>query len=259
MRAGALNSKRLKIGIVGGTGKEGSALALRFGSRGYKIYLGSRNKIKAEEKASQLNKKLTNSDAPLNISGVDNQTAIRESDIIFLSIPYSIESKVGALVPIKKILEEERKILDKKILIDIIVPPKVHAPMIIDSEDLIYYRKKFGEGKTPSVTEEIYLFAYYHLDLTLRIVGAFKTISFFRISDISKDLLDEIIIWGFEDTDINLISDLCKDINKFKEPMIYVVPQMFWRSIEGVCEYMREQSTIGKNIMALTFSYKMNS
>ncbi|HID17692.1 TPA: NADPH-dependent F420 reductase, partial [Candidatus Bathyarchaeota archaeon] len=39
------------IGIVGGTGKEGSALALRFGSRGYKIYLGSRDAARAEKKA----------------------------------------------------------------------------------------------------------------------------------------------------------------------------------------------------------------
>jgi NADPH-dependent F420 reductase len=252
-----LAASKPRIGIVGGTGKEGSALALRFGSRGYEIYLGSRDVVKAEKKASQLNERMLEAGEAASITGVDDHTAIREGDVVFLSIPYSIESKVGATIPIKNILLEEREFLRDKLLVDVIVPTKVHAPMVIDEEDLLYYRRKFGVGKTPSVTEEIYLFAYNHLNLTLRIVGAFKTISFHRIADVRKDLLDEILIWGFEEPDIHAVRRLCEDVNKAEKPRIYEVPQIFWRSIEGVCEYIREQSLMGKRIMALTFSYEM--
>lgn len=245
------------IGIVGGTGKEGSALALRFGSRGYRIYLGSRDPVKAERTASQLRKRLVEAGEASSITGVDDHAAIVKGDVVFLSIPYSIESKVGATIPIKNILLEEREFLRDKLLVDVIVPTKMHAPMVIDEEDLLYYRRKFGVGKTPSVTEELYLFAYNHLNLTLRIVGAFKTISFHRLADIRKDLLDEILIWGFEDPDVQAIRNLCEDVNKAEKPRIYEVPQIFWRSIEGVCEYIREQSLMGKRIMALTFSYEM--
>jgi predicted dinucleotide-binding enzyme len=249
-------AKQLKIGIVGGTGKEGSALALRFGSRGYRTYLGSRSQVKAEEKALQLNEKLAGFHPASDISGVDNHTAIHEADIVFLSMPYSIETKVGAAVPVRTLLTEERPVLEDKILVDLIVPTKLHAPIIIDDEDLVYYRRKFGVGKTPSVTEEIYLFAYHHLKVRPRIVGAFKSISFYRIADVQNDLSDEILIWGFEDSDLSLISNLCKDLNRSKEPKIYTVPQIFWRSIEGVCEFIRQQSSMGKDIMGLTFSYR---
>lgn len=114
-----------------------------------------------------------------------------------------------------------------------------------------------GWGKIPSVTEEIYLFAYNHLNLTLKIVGAFKTISFHRMADAQSDLLNEILIWGFEDRDLDAVKKLCEDINRAKKPKIYEVPQIFWRSIEGVCDYIREQSLMGKEVVALTFSYKM--
>lgn len=49
---------RPSIGIVGERGKRGSALALRFGSRGYRIYLGCRD-AEAEKGASQLSERLS--------------------------------------------------------------------------------------------------------------------------------------------------------------------------------------------------------
>ncbi|HID17667.1 TPA: hypothetical protein EYP26_05175, partial [Candidatus Bathyarchaeota archaeon] len=212
----------------------------------------------AEKKAAELKSRLAKFKASADILGVDNHTAVNMGDVIFLSIPYSIESKVGAAIPVKNILMEEPNLKDK-VLVDVIVPTKLHTPMIIDEEDLAYYRRKFGAGKTPSVTEEIYLFAYNHLNLTPRIVGAFKTISFHRIADVRNDLPDEILIWGFEDRDIDVVRKICEDINKAEKPRIYEVPQIFWRSIEGVCEYIREQSLMGREIMALTFSYKMGN
>ena len=245
----------MRIGIVG-SGKEGSALALRFGSRGHKIYLSDISRTRAEERASELNKRLQGAEEASEILGVGNSVAIKEAEVVFLSIPYSIESKVGKAIPVKTLLEEHHSILDDKVLVDIIVPSKHHTPMIVDEEDLAFYRTKFGIGKTPSVTEEIYLFTHRRFDTKLRVVGAFKTISYLRIANIQKDLTDEILIWGFEERDKKVIIDLCKGINRNAEARVYEVSQIFWRSIEGVCEYIREQTATGNKIMALNFSYE---
>jgi len=78
------------------------------------------------------------------------------------------------------------KSLKIRFFVGVIMSTKVHAPMIIDDEDLIYYRQKFGIGKTPSVTEELYLFAYNTLKVAPRIARAFKTTWFHRIAYVEK-------------------------------------------------------------------------
>ena len=44
----------LKIGFISGTGKEGQALAVRFGSYGHSIVIGSRDISKAELSGNQI-------------------------------------------------------------------------------------------------------------------------------------------------------------------------------------------------------------
>lgn len=75
----------MKIGIIGGTGSFGQALAARFAFAGHKVYIGSRNKIKAEKVVLKIKE---TSHVKLDLFGTTNKGATFLSDIVFLSIPY---------------------------------------------------------------------------------------------------------------------------------------------------------------------------
>jgi NADPH-dependent F420 reductase len=70
------------LAILGGTGKEGPGLALRWAAAGYKIIIGSRQAEKAEATAAELNAKLGID----TIAGLNNEAAARTADISVLTV-----------------------------------------------------------------------------------------------------------------------------------------------------------------------------
>lgn len=72
------------IAILGGTGKEGPGLALRWAYNGYRIIIGSRQADKARATADELNTTL-GGDA---VSGEENAEAARQADISVLTVQY---------------------------------------------------------------------------------------------------------------------------------------------------------------------------
>ena len=74
-----------KIGILGGTGPEGSGLAYRWACAGEHIVIGSRDAGRAEATAQQLRERIGQSAL---IEGVDNATAAT-CDIVVLTVPFS--------------------------------------------------------------------------------------------------------------------------------------------------------------------------
>jgi hypothetical protein len=97
----------LTIGIIGGTGKEGSGLAARWAQSGYRVVIGSRDASKARQKAAEI-------DLP-NLTGADNLSAVQQADIAVLTVPYEAH---------KTTLEGLREALQGKTLIDVTVPLK---------------------------------------------------------------------------------------------------------------------------------------
>lgn len=84
--AAPLTSKQLPtIAILGGTGKEGPGLALRWAKAGYPIIIGSRQAEKALATAGELNRKLGNG----TIQGMQNGEAARLADICVLTVVHS--------------------------------------------------------------------------------------------------------------------------------------------------------------------------
>lgn len=73
------------IAILGGTGKEGPGLALRWAKFGYPIIIGSRQLEKAQATADKLNNELGSD----KIQGFENGTAARKADLCVLTVVYS--------------------------------------------------------------------------------------------------------------------------------------------------------------------------
>lgn len=70
------------IAILGGTGKEGPGLALRWASVGYPVIIGSRQAEKAQATADELNARLGGD----SVRGMENSAAARQADICILTV-----------------------------------------------------------------------------------------------------------------------------------------------------------------------------
>lgn len=75
-----------KIGILGGTGPEGSGLAYRWARAGEEILIGSRDAQRAAETAGQLRTRIG---AGAKIEGTDNIAAAAQCDVVVLTIPFA--------------------------------------------------------------------------------------------------------------------------------------------------------------------------
>lgn len=109
------------IAVLGGTGKEGSGLAMRWAKAGYRVIIGSRDEARAQQKADEFNTQMGVS----LLQGMENRAAAEAAGIVVLTVPYDSH---------KTTLEHVKEALKGKILIDVTVPlqpPKirtVHLP-----------------------------------------------------------------------------------------------------------------------------------
>lgn len=100
-----MNNRLPTIAILGGTGKEGPGLAMRWANAGYKIIIGSRKTEKAQAIATKLNDKL----GVNTISGMENGLAARNADICVLTVMHTAH---------KPAIDSLKEDLKGKILID---------------------------------------------------------------------------------------------------------------------------------------------
>jgi len=103
------------LAIIGGTGKEGAGLALRWARCGYRVIIGSRAQSKAQSRATEMSADLAELDgaSAAQIHGAANCDAAAAADIIILSVPYSAHAPT---------LKELQPHCRGKILVDLTVP-----------------------------------------------------------------------------------------------------------------------------------------
>ena len=75
-----------KVGILGGTGPEGSGLAMRWAASGEAIVIGSRDAQRAAGSAKQLRERLGSS---AKIEGADNAATAAQCEVVVLTVPFS--------------------------------------------------------------------------------------------------------------------------------------------------------------------------
>ncbi len=157
----------LIIGFLGGTGREGTGLALRFGMADKHVMIGSRKLEKARQIAGELE-----TIAPdMNVSGDLNEHVAALSDIIFVTVPCSAHDSL--LSPLTSILKE-------KIVVS-------------TGSDLEYYRDNATtlttQTKWNSVAEEI----QYLLPESM-VVSAFQNLSAADLLDAQNTLYGDVVV-----------------------------------------------------------------
>lgn len=96
----------MKLAIIGGTGKQGRALAARFAHAGVEVILGSRDAERAVVAANELYLHTH----VHRVVGLNNHDAAHAAEIVLLSVPYD------GMIPI---LAEVREAVQHKIVINI--------------------------------------------------------------------------------------------------------------------------------------------
>jgi len=154
------------IAVLGGTGKEGGGLALRWAHAGHRVIIGSRTAQRAEEGAAALRELLS---PGAQLSGMANPEAAAAADIIVLSVPYAAQqATVGEVAPA----------LAGKILIDVtvpLVPPKVSRVQLPEGGSAVEaVQKLLGEG--------------------VRVVSAFQNISAHHLTKLDEAVECDVLV-----------------------------------------------------------------
>ena len=97
-RAG--KASRPSVALLGGTGKLGSALALRLALGGFTVVLGSRDAVRAAQTAETINHRLETGDLPgggfVPVTGSENSRAASGADIVVVTVPYEAQAQTLA-------------------------------------------------------------------------------------------------------------------------------------------------------------------
>jgi NADPH-dependent F420 reductase len=99
------------VAILGGTGAEGSGLALRWAAAGFRVIIGSREAARAEATAEAIR---TQVGAAANVTGQANADAVAETDLVVLTVPFA--AQLPTLNQIKERLQPGT------VLVDVTVP-----------------------------------------------------------------------------------------------------------------------------------------
>lgn len=97
------------IAILGGTGKEGAALALRWAKAGHRVIIGSRDPARAASRAVEMNRLAGRQ----TVEGMSNLLAAQAGEVVVLTVPYAGQ---------RALLEEVRGALTGKVVVDTVVP-----------------------------------------------------------------------------------------------------------------------------------------
>jgi hypothetical protein len=157
----------MTIGIIGGTGKEGTGLALRWARGGYRVIIGSRDAQKALAKAAELNGELSGD----YITGMDNLSAAQQADLVVLTVPYDAHAAT---------LEGLKEALQGKVLVDVTVPLRPPQVRIVN----------LPAGQSACME------AQARLGAGVRVVAAFQNVSNTHLQEDDDHVECDVLVCG---------------------------------------------------------------
>ena len=203
----------MKVGIIGGTGGMGKGFALRW-SKNHDVIIGSRDASRASSSAEEYTNLAKESFGEINgtITGKDNLSVAKESDVLVLSIPYeNIDSLCSVILP---------EIKESCVVVSPIVP--------MVKTDVGFEFIPIKENKPYSYQ----LVSKYIKDKS-KLVSAFHVISEKKLVNPTLVLDYDIFVCGDDKESVEVVNGLINEIKGLRP--IYLGP--------GELSYMAEIST----------------
>lgn len=157
----------MTVAVLGGTGKEGSGLSMRWALNGYRVIIGSRDADRAANRAAEMNQELGGD----YLVGKANADAAAEADLVVLSVPYQAH---------RATLEAVKEQVQGKVLVDVTVPlqpPKVR-------------RVHLPEGGAAALE------AQQLLGESVKVVSAFQNVSSEKMTDPQAQVDCDVLVTG---------------------------------------------------------------
>jgi NADPH-dependent F420 reductase len=153
------------IAIIGGTGAEGSGLAVRLAHAGHRVVVGSRTAAKAALVAAELNG-IVGGD---RISGSDQSAAASAASTVLLTVPFA-----GQLATLREIAPH----LAGKILVDVtapLIPPKVSRVQLpVGGSCVVIAQRELGDS--------------------VRVVSAFQNVSANKLKRLDATIACDVLV-----------------------------------------------------------------
>jgi 8-hydroxy-5-deazaflavin:NADPH oxidoreductase len=171
------------IAVLGGTGAEGSGIALRLARAGHRVIIGSRDAAKAERACTELSAL-----APgVTLAPASNQVAAAQAQVVFLTVPHAGQQKT---------VQEVRAQLAGKILVDATVP--LVAPKVA--------RVQLPEGGSAVAAVQRLL------GDAVRVVSAFQNVSAQHLRDLAHVPDCDVLVCGDDPEARELVIGLAADM-----------------------------------------------
>jgi coenzyme F420-0:L-glutamate ligase/coenzyme F420-1:gamma-L-glutamate ligase len=155
------------LAILGGTGQEGRALALRWAHAGYPVIIGSRDAAKAEATAESIKRQCKDA----TVTGSDLTSAAHQGEIVILTVPHAAQLSTLGLVQPE---------LSGKLLVDVtvpLVPPKVSRVQLPEGGSAVVQAQALlGDG--------------------VKVVSAFQNIAHDSLSDLAREIDCDVLVCG---------------------------------------------------------------
>jgi len=175
--------KVLTVAVIGGTGKEGSGLAMRWAQSGYRVLIGSREAERAVAKAQEMNDQLGDT----LVQGLSNADAASQADVVVVSVPYAAH---------REILASIKEGVQGKIVVDVTVP--MQPPDI--------RRVYVPEGKAASLEAQALL------GDGVRVVAAFQNVSASHLKDLKHSVNCDVLVCGDDEEAKREVSQLVEAV-----------------------------------------------
>jgi len=203
----------VKIGIIGGTGGMGKGFALRW-SQNHDVIVGSRDAIRASDSAKEYTDLAKEAFGQIKgtITGNDNLTVAKTSDVLILSIPYE---NIDSVCP--EILSQVR---DSCVVVSPIVP--------MVKTDVGFEFIPIKENKPFS-----YQLVSKYMKNKSKLVSAFHVISEKKLVNPTMVLDYDIFVCGDDTGSVEVVNGLINEIKGLRP--IYLGP--------GALSYLAEIST----------------
>ena len=192
----------MKVGIIGGTGGMGKGFALRW-SQNHDIIIGSRDAARASESAVEYTNIAKESFGEIKgtISGNDNVSVAKDSDVLILSIPYeNIDSVCSGILS---------EIKDACVVVSPIVP--------MTKTDVGFECVSIKDNKPFS-----YKLVSNHMKDKSKLVSAFHVISEKKLVNPTLELDYDIFVCGDDNESVQVVNGLIDEIKGLRS--IYLGP-----------------------------------
>jgi 8-hydroxy-5-deazaflavin:NADPH oxidoreductase len=173
--------------IVGGTGALGFGLALRLGTAGVPVVIGSRDRERATEAASRAAKAVPDG----QFEGGQNEEAVQDAEIVVLSVPFRSQSET--LTNLKQALQPDQLLVDATVPLAAAVSGKATRTLGV------------WQGSAAQQAQEM-------APDGVRVVSAFHSVSAALLADLDHELDEDVLICGDRRADKAKLAELVDKI-----------------------------------------------